>query len=49
MKNYIIIMEIFKMNKKDKSDIMHLQSLALQGKINELLLFIKTIRLENDF
>jgi|14_taG_2_1085336.scaffolds.fasta_scaffold103927_2 hypothetical protein len=37
------------MNKKDKSDIMHLQSLALQGKINELLLFIKTIRLENDF
>ena len=36
-------------NKKDKSDIMHLQSLALQGKINELLLFIKTIRLENDF
>ena len=37
------------MNQKDKNDIMHLQSLILEGKFNEALLFIKTIRLENDF
>ena len=37
------------MNQKDKNDIMHLQSLLLQNKKQEAILFIKTIRLENDF
>ena len=37
------------MNQKDKNDIIHLLSLLLQDKKPEAILFIKTIRLENDF
>jgi len=37
------------MNQKDKKDLMHIQSLILEGKSKQAILFIKTIRLENDF
>lgn len=37
------------MNQKDKADLLTLLSLLLQDKKQEAILFIKTIRLENDF